>query len=132
MLQPPYAIVNELIRQLEMERCAMTDKVIIVEGKTDKEQLMRVLDEQVEIICTYGTISFDRLEELSEELEEKDVYVLVDADDAGEKLRRQLTQEIPHAEHLYITMLHREVAETPLNYLNRILRAAKFKVVTVQ
>jgi toprim domain protein len=122
---------NALIRQLEMERCAMNDKVIIVEGKTDKQQLMRVLDEPVHIICTYGTISFERLEELSEELEEKDVFVLVDADDAGEKLRRQLTQEIPHAEHLYITMLHREVAETPLNYLTRILRAAKFKVLTV-
>lgn len=109
----------------------MHDKVIIVEGKTDRDQLLRILDEPVDIICTYGTISFDRLEELSEELIEKDVYVLVDADDAGEKLRRQLKQEIPHAEHLYITMLHREVAETPLNYLKRILRAAKFKVIPV-
>ncbi|TLS38786.1 toprim domain-containing protein [Pseudalkalibacillus caeni] len=106
----------------------MSDKVIIVEGKTDRDQLLRILDEPVDIICTYGTISFDRLEELSEELFDKDVFVLVDADDAGEKLRKQLKQEIPHAEHLYITVIHKQVAETPLNYLERILRAARFRV----
>jgi len=29
-------------------------KAIIVEGKTDKERLMEVLDEPVDIVCTFG------------------------------------------------------------------------------
>lgn len=31
-------------------------KVIIVEGKKDKEKLLNILDEPVEIICTYVNI----------------------------------------------------------------------------
>ena len=47
------------------------EKVILVEGLTDKIRVQKVLKEPVEIICTNGTISFAKMDELIEELEEK-------------------------------------------------------------
>lgn len=68
-----------------------SQKVIIVEGKTDKKRLLDILAEPVEIICTYGTLSDDKIEELIWPLvDEEEVYILVDADDSGNKLRGQL------------------------------------------
>ncbi|SDK07103.1 toprim domain-containing protein [Sediminibacillus albus] len=95
----------------------MTDaeKVIIVEGRTDKVQIQKVIDEQIEIICTNGTLGVERLEELLIEydLDNKEVFILVDEDTAGHKLRKQLSIELPHAEHIYIDKTFREVAATP-------------------
>ena len=79
----------------------IVEKVIIVEGKSDKKKVLNVINEQIEIICTNGTISLSKLDELIEHLFNKDVYILVDADDAGEKLRKQFKREFPEAEHLY-------------------------------
>ena len=104
-------------------------KVIIVEGKTDRERLMQILAEPVEIICTYGTLSEDKLEELILPLQyEDDVYILVDADHAGNKLRSQLKRELPNARHLYTRKMYREVARTPVDYLADLLIKAHFEV----
>lgn len=65
-------------------------KVIIVEGKSDKLKVKHVIEEPLDIICTNGTISLSKLDEFAETLYDQDVYILVDADDSGEKLRRQL------------------------------------------
>ncbi|QTN00226.1 topoisomerase [Sediminibacillus dalangtanensis] len=91
------------------------DKVIIVEGRTDKVQIQKVIDEKIEIICTNGTLGVERLEELLIEydLDNKDVFILVDEDNAGHKLRKQLSIELPHAEHIYVDKTFREVAATP-------------------
>ncbi|KGX89765.1 hypothetical protein N783_03990 [Pontibacillus marinus BH030004 = DSM 16465] len=91
------------------------EKVIIVEGKTDKQQIKKIINENVEIICTNGTLGVERLEELIFEydLDHKDVFILVDEDDSGHKLRKQLSEELPHAEHIYIDKSFREVAATP-------------------
>jgi toprim domain protein len=104
------------------------NKVIIVEGKSDKDKLAAILNEPVEIICTNGTLGLNKLEELALAIEDRDVYILVDADDAGHKLRKQLQRELPNAEHLYIHKMYREVAKTPLMYLAKVLVGAHFNI----
>lgn len=91
------------------------EKVMIVEGVTDKKKVERLLAEDILIICTYGTLGVERLDELLYEydLDNKQVYILVDEDRAGIKLRKLLSQELPHATHIYINEGYREVATTP-------------------
>jgi toprim domain protein len=104
------------------------EKVLIVEGKTDRSKVKQLLKESVEIVCTHGTISFDKMESLIDEIEHKDVYILVDEDDAGQKLRALFKRELPNAQHLYTHRMYKEVAETPLLYLAKILLNAHFKI----
>lgn len=104
------------------------DKVLIVEGKSDKKKVKSILKEPIEIICTNGTISMTKLDELIDSLEHKEVYILVDADDAGEKLRKQLKREFPQAEHLYIDRMYREVATAPVYHLATVLLGANIDV----
>lgn len=91
------------------------EKVIIVEGKSDKKKIEPLLRDSVEIICTNGTVSTQKIEELVDEfdLDHKEVYILADADHAGEKLRKQFKKELPNASHIYIDKVYREVATTP-------------------
>jgi toprim domain protein len=103
-------------------------KVIIVEGKTDKTQLEQVLDEPVVIVCTYGTLGLDRLEELIAKYSDDEVYVLLDADDAGDKARRLFKREFVNVRHVYTHRMYREVATTPLHVLAQILDRAHFAV----
>jgi toprim domain protein len=105
-----------------------TEKVLIVEGKTDKAKVLKLLQEPVNIICTNGTIGLEKLEELALSIEDKDVYILVDEDEAGKKLRKNLQQELPHAEHLYINKIYKEVALTPILQLAKVLLNAHFKI----
>nr|WP_263324976.1 toprim domain-containing protein [Neobacillus sp. Marseille-Q6967] len=107
---------------------SFAEKVLIVEGKSDKKKVKSILKEQVEIICTNGTISISKLDELIDFLEDKEVYILVDADDAGEKLRKQLKREFPNAEHLYIDRMYREVATAPVYHLATVLIGANIDV----
>ncbi len=92
-----------------------TDRIVIVEGLTDKRQIEKVLMDDITIICTNGTLGVERFDELLDgyDLDYKDVYILVDEDDAGIKLRKQLAHELPHAEHIYVNSEFREVATTP-------------------
>ncbi|MDP4086351.1 MAG: toprim domain-containing protein [Bacillota bacterium] len=108
----------------------LIEKVIIVEGTSDKKKVKSIIKEPVEIVCTNGTISITKLDELIESLEDKEVYVLVDADEAGEKLRKQFKRELPEAEHLYIDKMYREVATAPEQHLATVLLAANIDVYT--
>ena len=45
----------------------------------------------------------------------------MDADDAGEKLRKQFRKEFPQAEHIYIDRSYREVATAPSSHLANVL-----------
>lgn len=103
-------------------------KVIIVEGITDKKRLEQILDEPVEIVCTYGTLGLDKLEELIAKYSEDEVCVFLDADDAGDKARRLFKQEFPNVRHIYTHRMYREVATTPINLLIQILEGAHFVV----
>ncbi|SDY24935.1 toprim domain protein [Evansella caseinilytica] len=100
----------------------MEVKVLIVEGANDRKRVTQVLDEPVQIICTNGTLNDEKLETLILPLEDNDVYVLVDADLAGERLRKQLKRELPHAVHLYTQKGYGQVEATPLEYLTEVLR----------
>ncbi|GAA0588897.1 toprim domain-containing protein [Virgibacillus siamensis] len=96
----------------------MTDdpgKIIIVEGLTDKKQIKKVITEKLDIVCTNGTLGVEKFDELLEiyDLDDREVYILVDEDSSGIKLRRQLTRELPHAEHMHVSGEYREVAATP-------------------
>ncbi|WP_423408095.1 toprim domain-containing protein [Heyndrickxia sp. MSNUG] len=103
-------------------------KVIIVEGSSDKRKVQTVLKEPVEIICTNGTIGVSKLDELIDSLFDKDVYILVDADASGEKLRKQFKREFPEANHLYIDKMYREVATAPEYHLATVLIGANIDV----
>ncbi|GIN62119.1 DNA primase [Robertmurraya siralis] len=107
-----------------------TEKIIIVEGTSDKRKVKSIIKEPIEIICTNGTISISRLDELVDYISGKEVYILVDADDAGEKLRRQFIRELPEVEHLYIDKMYREVASAPEHHLATVLLAANIDVHT--
>ncbi|MEK3887785.1 toprim domain-containing protein [Bacillus sp. FSL K6-3431] len=104
------------------------NKVIIVEGLSDKKRVARIVKEPVDIICTNGTISFSKLDELVEVLDDKEVYILVDADKSGEKLRKVLKREFPMAHHLYIDRTYKEVATAPYQYLATMLLRANMDV----
>ena len=104
------------------------EKVIIVEGRSDKKKIANLIKEPVEIVFTNGTISSSKMDEFVDQLYDKEVYILVDADEAGEKLRRQFKREFPHAEHLYIDRTYREVATAPVQHLASVLLGADIDV----
>jgi len=106
------------------------NKVIIVEGISDKKKIASIIKEPVEIICTNGTISNSRIDELIEELYNKEVFILVDSDEAGEKLRKRFKREFPEAEHLYIDKMYREVAAAPKQHIASVLLGANIDVYT--
>ncbi|WP_404802037.1 toprim domain-containing protein [Sutcliffiella tianshenii] len=106
------------------------DKIIIVEGKSDKKRIQQIINEPVHIICTNGTISVTRLDELMEDLYDKEVYILVDSDDSGDKLRRLFKREFPEAEHLYIDKMYREVASAPYQHIATVLLSANIDIHT--
>src|SRR5690625_7609097 len=108
----------------------ITGKVIIVEGLTDKREIEKVITEDVKIICKNVTLGIEKFDELLEtyDLDHQDVYIFVDEDDSGIKLRKQLTRELPHAEHIYISSEFKEVATTPGNELATALAAKNIKV----
>ncbi|WP_421617008.1 toprim domain-containing protein [Brevibacillus sp. TJ4] len=105
------------------------DRIIIVEGKTDRERLQRVLAEPVPIYCTYGSYSVEKAERLAELTEEaSELFLFMDEDESGKKLRRQMAEDFPDALHLYTQKAYGEVARTPLDVLADILERAGFAV----
>jgi toprim domain protein len=97
----------------------MQSKLIIVEGLSDKRHLQKIIREKVEIICTHGTFGVEKFDQMLDKynLDHRDVYLFVDADESGEKLRKQLRAELPHARHLYIPAEWTEVETTPENII---------------
>lgn len=106
------------------------DRIIIVEGVADKRLVEQVLLEDIEVICTYGTFGIEKFDEMLEgyDLYNHDVYIFVDADDSGRKLRKQLTAELPNAYQLYIPDEFQEVERAPENIVAKILAANHFDV----
>ncbi|WP_164668206.1 toprim domain-containing protein [Virgibacillus doumboii] len=107
-----------------------SEKVIIVEGLTDKKQVRKVITDDAEVICTNGTLGVEKFDELLEtyDLDNRDVYILVDEDSSGIKLRKQLRRELPHAEHIYVSSEYREVATTPEHVLATTLAGKRIEV----
>lgn len=109
---------------------AAQNKIIIVEGLTDKKQIEKVITESLTIICTHGTLGLTELDNLIEtyDLDHQEVYIFTDHDESGEKLRKQLTRELSHSVQVYVDKEYREVASTPTEVLAQILNSKKIAV----
>ena len=107
---------------------AILNKVIIVEGKSDKKKVQQVIAEPVNIICTHGTMSIDKLDDMIETLYGKQVYILADSDDEGEKIRKWFKRYLSESEHIYVDKTYCEVARCPKNYLDHVLSKYGFNV----
>ncbi|NWN96279.1 MAG: hypothetical protein HLX45_01720 [Bacillus sp. (in: Bacteria)] len=104
------------------------EKVMILEGKSDKKKVQEVINESVEIICTNGTIGLSKLDELIDMLYDKEVFVIFDVDDSGDTSRKQFKREFPEAKHIYIDRTYREVASAPENHVATVLLQANIQV----
>ena len=104
---------------------AIVNKVIIVEGKSDKKRVQQVIAEPVNIICTHGTMSIDKIDNMIETLYDKQVYVLADSDDEGEKIRKWFKRYLSESEHIYVDKTFCEVAKCPKNYLAHVKKEKK-------
>ncbi|HLR65487.1 MAG TPA: toprim domain-containing protein [Pseudogracilibacillus sp.] len=107
----------------------MGDPIIIVEGKNDRKRLNLVLEEDIDIVCTFGTFGIEKFDEMLEahDLDYRDVYIFVDSDESGEQLRDELKKELPHAKHLYVSKDTKEVEQATIDEIVQII-APYFKV----
>ena len=108
----------------------LSDKVLIVEGKTDKRRLEEVLVEPARIICTYGTMGISKLDEIFEQLGDSEIYILSDADKEGRKIRQWFKRHLSESTHIYIDPKFREVGRCPHDYLANLLLRHGFYVNT--
>lgn len=107
---------------------ALLEKVIVVEGKTDKKRVQEVIDEPVQIICTHGTMGIDKLDDMIEHLYERPVYILVDSDKEGRRIRQWFKHYLSESEHIFVDRTYSEVARCPRPYLAKVLRNHGFMV----
>lgn len=89
---------------------------IIVEGKNDRSRLRRVLLPEVEILCTFGTLNTLKLESLRRKVGDEEVYLYMDNDSSGKKIRGVLRDAFPDAIHIYTRRGYAGVEGTPDEY----------------
>lgn len=106
------------------------DKVLIVEGITDKRRVEEVLIEPVQIICTQGTMGVEKLDEILEQVNGNDIYILSDADKEGRKIRKWFKQHLSESTHIYIDPKFSQVGRCPRDYLANVLLRHGFYVDT--
>ena len=97
---------------------------IIVEGKNDKKRLRRLLTEDVLLLCTFGTMSTDKLASLKKKIGDRDVFLFTDNDSSGKRIRGVLRDAFPDAEHIYTRRGYAGVEGTPDEYLIQQLEKA--------
>jgi toprim domain protein len=100
------------------------DITIIVEGKNDRSRLKPLLSDEVQILCTFGTLNSQKLETLRKKIGTHDVYLFMDNDPAGKKIRGVLRDAFPDAEHIYTRRGYAGVEGTPNEYLIQQLEKA--------
>ncbi|GBF73319.1 hypothetical protein PA598K_01606 [Paenibacillus sp. 598K] len=97
---------------------------IIVEGKNDRRRLRRLLAEEVDIHCSFGTPGTDQIERLLQQTEYRDVFLFMDNDASGKRIRGKLRDAFPDAEHIYTRRSYPGVEHTPVEYLIEQLEKA--------
>ncbi|QAY68200.1 toprim domain-containing protein [Paenibacillus protaetiae] len=102
----------------------MENIAIIVEGKNDKSKLRRVLSDEVPVYCTFGTPGTDRIEKLRKEVGTAELYLFLDNDSSGKRIRGMLREAFPDAEHIYTRRSYPGVEHTPEEYLIEQLEKA--------
>ena len=73
-------------------------------------------------------MSIDKLDDMIETVYEKQVFVLADSDDEGEKIRKWFKRHLSECEHIYVDKTFCEVARCPKNYLAHVLSKHGFTV----
>ena len=89
---------------------------IIVEGKNDRSRLRRLLVDEVVILCTFGTLNTLKLEALRKKVGNEEVYLYMDNDSSGKKIRGILRDAFPDAGHIYTRRGYAGVEGTPDEY----------------
>ncbi|MCE3203044.1 DNA primase [Paenibacillus sonchi] len=89
---------------------------IIVEGKNDRSRLRRILAPEVDIQCTFGTLNTLKLETLRRKIGDGEVYLYMDNDSSGKKIRGILRDAFPDAIHIYTRKGYAGVEGTPDEY----------------
>lgn len=97
---------------------------IIVEGKNDKSRLRRLLTDDILILCTFGTLNTDKLEQIKKKIGDRDVYLFTDNDSSGKKIRGILRDAFPDAVQIYTRRGYAGVEGTPDEYLVQQLEKA--------
>ena len=90
---------------------------IIVEGKNDRSRLKRLLSDSIMIVCTYGTLSADKLEKLKKQIGDRDVFLFTDNDPSGKRIRAILRDAYPDADQIYTRRGYAGVEGTPDEYM---------------
>ncbi|WP_410772122.1 toprim domain-containing protein [Fontibacillus sp. BL9] len=90
---------------------------IIVEGKNDRSKLRRLLNEEVRIHCTFGTLNSLKLESLRKQVKGDELYLFMDNDPSGKKIRGVLRDTFPDAEQIYTRRGYAGVEGTPDEYV---------------
>ncbi|WP_435922330.1 toprim domain-containing protein [Paenibacillus sp. DYY-L-2] len=90
---------------------------IIVEGKNDRSKLRRLLHEEVKIHCTFGTLNTIKLESLRKHIKGDELYLFMDNDPSGKKIRAILRDAFPDAEQIYTRRGYAGVEGTPDEYV---------------
>lgn len=98
---------------------------IIVEGKNDRSKLRRLLTSDITILCTFGTLNSIKAESLRKEVRDDEVFLFMDNDSSGKKIRGVLRDSFPDAEHIYTRRGYAGVEGTPDEYLIEQLEKAK-------
>ncbi|MEK5061374.1 toprim domain-containing protein [Paenibacillus shunpengii] len=90
---------------------------VIVEGKNDRSKLRRLLDPEISILCTFGTLNSEKLETLRKRVQDDEVYLFMDNDSSGKRIRAMLRDTFPDAEQIYTRRGYAGVEGTPDEYL---------------
>ncbi|MFD2830188.1 toprim domain-containing protein [Corticicoccus populi] len=106
----------------------LSEKVIIVEGKSDKCRVESVIAEPVQIICTFGTMGVSKLDNILDQIAVSDIYILSDADKEGQKIRQWFKKHLSESKHIYIDPKFGAVARCPKDYLAGVLHRQGFQV----
>lgn len=102
----------------------MTNAVVIVEGKNDMNKLRGVLSSDIEILCTFGSLSSERMYLLQKKSGNKQVYLFMDNDVSGKKIRGMLRDLFPDSEQIYTRKGYAGVEGTPEEYIIQQLEKA--------
>ncbi|CAH1201653.1 MULTISPECIES: toprim domain-containing protein [Paenibacillus] len=90
---------------------------VIVEGKNDRSKLKRLVSPEINILCTFGTLNTVKLEALRKQVGYDEVYLFVDNDSSGKKIRGVLRDAFPDAVQIYTRRGYAGVEGTPDEYI---------------
>ncbi|CAM3050162.1 DNA primase [Paenibacillus sediminis] len=90
---------------------------VIVEGKNDRSKLRRLLAPEISILCTFGTLNSNKLEALRKQIKDGEVYLFMDNDASGRRIRGVLRDVFPDASHIYTRRGYAGVEGTPDEYI---------------